>query len=51
MIARTYETKLLGIIIQADLKWNTYNVQLKNKISKLIEIINKAKSLLATLRT
>jgi len=48
MIARTYETKFLGIIIQANLKWNTHVVQLKNKISKSIGIINKAKSLLAT---
>jgi len=48
MIALTYETKFLGFIIQANLKWNTHIVQLKNKISKSIGIINKAKSLLAT---
>jgi len=29
MIARTYETKVLGIIIQANLKWNTHIIQLK----------------------
>jgi len=48
MIARTYETKFLGIIIQANLKWNTHIVQRKNKISKSIGIINKPKTLLAT---
>ena len=48
MIARTYETKFLGILIQANLKWNTHIVQLKNKISKSIGIINEVKSLLAT---
>jgi len=48
MIARTYETKFLAIIIQSYLKWNTHIVQLKNKISKSIGIINKAKGLLAT---
>jgi len=32
MIARTYETKFVGLIIQANLKWNTYIVKLKNKI-------------------
>jgi len=48
MIACTYETKFLGIIIQANLKWNTHNVQLKNKISKSIGTIIKAKSLLTT---
>jgi len=40
--------KILAIIIQANLKWNTHIVQLKNKISKSIGIIDKAKSLLAT---
>jgi len=34
MIARTYETQFQYSIIQANLKWNTHNVQLKNKISK-----------------
>jgi len=31
MIARTYETKFIGIIIQANLKWNTHIVQDKKK--------------------
>jgi len=48
MIARTYEKKFLGVIVKANLKWNTHIVQLKNMISKSIGIINKAKSLLAT---
>jgi len=48
MIARTYETKFLSIFIQANLKWNTHIVQLKNKISKSVGNINEAKSLLAT---
>jgi len=48
MIARTHETKFIGIIIRANLKWNTHIVQLKNKISKSIGIVNKAKSLLTT---
>jgi len=30
MIARTYEAKFLGIIMQANLKWNTHIVQIMN---------------------
>jgi len=40
MIARTYETKFLGVIIQANREWSTHIVQLKNKISKSIGIIS-----------
>ena len=48
MITRVYETKFLGIIIQANLKWTTHIGLLKNKISKSLGIMNKAKNILAT---
>jgi len=47
-ISRVYKTKFLGIILQANLKWDTHISMLKNKIAKSIGIINKAKHLLTT---
>ena len=47
-ISRVYETKFLGIIIQANLKWNAHINAVKNKISKSLGIINKAKHLLTS---
>ena len=48
-ITRVYETKFLGIIIQANLKWNIHISMIKNKIAKSIGVINKAKYLLTSL--
>ena len=48
-ITRVYETKFLGIIIQANLKWNIHIGMIKNKIAKSIGVINKAKYLLTSL--
>ena len=42
-----FETKFLGIIVQADLKWNMHINSLANKISKIIGVINKLKPVLA----
>lgn len=47
-ITRAYETKFLGVVIQANLKWNTHINMIKNKISKSIGILNKVKYLLTT---
>jgi hypothetical protein len=47
-ITRVYQTKFLGIIIQANLKWDAHIGLLKNKISKSVGILNKVKNLLAT---
>jgi hypothetical protein len=47
-LLRVYETKFLGIIIQANLKWNTHISLLKNKISKTIGIMSKVKHILTT---
>ena len=47
-LLRVYETKFLGIIIQANLKWTTHIRLLENKISKTLGVINKAKNILAT---
>jgi len=47
-ISRVFQTKFLGIIIQADLKWTTHINILVNKISKTIGIINKIKYVLTT---
>jgi len=47
-IDRVYETKFLGIIIQANLKWNIHISTIKNKISKSLGIINKAKYILTS---
>lgn len=47
-IKRVYETKFLGVIIQANLKWDTHIGLLQNKISKSIGIMSKAKHFLAT---
>jgi hypothetical protein len=46
-ITRVFETKFLGIIVQADLKWNMHINSLANKISKTIGVINKLKPVLA----
>jgi len=48
MVAGTFETQFLGVIIQENLKWNARVVELKIKISTSIGIIYKAISLLAT---
>lgn len=48
IITRVYETKFLGILIQSTLKWDSHICLLKNKISKSIGIINKAKNILGT---
>jgi len=42
MIARTYETKFLSIIIQANRTWKTHIAQPKIKKLKPIAIFNKA---------
>ena len=47
-IIRVYETKFLGVIIQHNLKWDKHIGLLKNKISKSIGIMNKAKHILAS---
>ena len=47
-LMRVYETKFLGVIIQANLKWNTHVRLLENKISKTIGVISKVKNTLAT---
>lgn len=47
-IVRVHETKFLGIIIQANLKWNIHISMIKNKIAKSIGVINKAKYLLTS---
>ena len=43
-----FQTKFLGIIIQANLKWDTHINSVANKISKTIGILNKIKYTLAT---
>jgi hypothetical protein len=48
MITRVHETKFLGVIIQSNLKWDSHISLIKNKISKSIGIMNKAKDLLST---
>jgi len=48
-IIRAYETKFLSVIIQHNLKWDKHiGLLLKNKISKSIGIMNKAKHILAS---
>ena len=47
-ISRVFQTKFLGIIIQADLKWTSHTRILVNKISKTVGIINKVKYVLTT---
>ena len=47
-IARVYQTKFLGVIIESHLKWNAHITSISNKISKTIGILNKAKHILAT---
>ena len=46
-ITRVNETKFLGVIIQANLKWHAHMKVIRNKISKSIGIISKAKYLLS----
>jgi len=46
-ISHVYQTKFLRVLIQANLKWNEYS-SIANKISKVIEIINKIKHTLST---
>jgi hypothetical protein len=48
IITRVHETKFLGVIIQANLKWNQHVNLLTNTISKTIGIMRKAKFLLTT---
>lgn len=48
VIMRVYETKFLGIIIQSNLKWDAHIRLLRNKISKSVGIMSKAKHLLTT---
>jgi len=43
-----FQTKFLGIIIQADLKWTSHISILVNKISKTVGIMNKIKYVLTT---
>ena len=47
-IARVYETKFLGVIIQYNLKWHAHINLIQNKISKTVGIMSKIKSILAT---
>jgi hypothetical protein len=46
-ITRVFETKFLGVSIQANLKWNTHIELIINKICKTVGIINKIKHILA----
>jgi hypothetical protein len=48
IITRVYETKFLGVMIQANLKWNSHVSLLVNKMSKTIGIMNKVKYILGT---
>jgi len=48
-IIQVYETKFLGVVIQYNLTWDKHIGLLKNKISKSIGIMNKAKHVLAVL--
>jgi len=47
-ISRAFQTKFLGIIIQANLKWDVHINSVANKISKTIGIMNKIKHTLST---
>jgi len=48
IITRVFETKFLGVLIQANLKWNAHVNSVANKISKTIGIINKVKYILSS---
>ena len=43
IITRVFETKFLGVLIQANIKWNAHVNSVANKISKTIGILNKVK--------
>jgi len=47
-ITRVFQTKFLGIIVQANLKWDAHINTVANKISKTVGIMNKVKYILAT---
>ena len=47
-ISRVYQTKFLGVLIQANLKWNEHISSIANKISKVVGIMNKIKHTLST---
>jgi len=47
-ISRVYQKKILGVLIQSNLKWNEHISSIANKISKVIGIINKIKHTLST---
>jgi len=46
-VTRVFQTKFLGVIVQANLKWNAHINSVANKISKIIGILNKVKYILA----
>ena len=52
-IKRVYEKEVLGIVIDDKLNWDTQNDEQRNKISKNINILKKAKDFvgLGTLQT
>ena len=47
-ISRVFVTKFLGVLIQANLKWNEHISLLANKLSKTIGVLNKVKYILNT---